>query len=201
MIKAIAFDYNGVIEIIEKDLRQKMSDYLKISPEDWLRSYYSFNYLCATGKKSYKEVYAMVAKEFNASDADVAHIHKMMDENMQTRKINFELLEIIKDLKNKGYKIGLVTNNHIKTRQKITDEKVIDYFDTAIISAEVDCFKPEPQIFHILFDKLGVEANEVVFIDDHKTSLFGAEKIGYTPILYINNEQLKEELRKLNIKI
>lgn len=202
MIKAIAFDYGGVIEITDKGLMQKIADYLQVTLEDWLREYRTLNYLCNTGKNSYEEVYAFTAQKFNASDVQISHIHEMMKENMETRKINFELIDMIKDLKSKNYRIGLLSNNYIKLRQQMIDEDTIKYFDSVIISAEVRYQKPEPEIFDILFKKLELESNEVIFIDDTLKSLEGADKIGYIPILYKDNKSLKSELSSiLGIKI
>lgn len=197
MIKAIAFDYGGVIEITDKGLMQKIADYLNITLEDWIKEYKTLNYLCNTGKNSYEEVYAFTAKKFDASDIQISHIHEMMKKNMETRKINFELIEIIKDLKSKNYKIGLLSNNYIKLRTQMTDEDTINYFDAVVVSSEVGYQKPQPEIFEFLFNKLGVKNNEVVFIDDSKSSLVGADKIGYIPILYKDNQSLKLELSKL----
>jgi len=197
IIKAIAFDYGGVIEITDNGLMQKIADYLQTTLEDWLKVYLSLNYLCNTGKNSYEEVYAFTAKEFNASNFQISQIHKMMKENMDARKINFELIELIKDLKNRNYKIGLLSNNYIKLRQQMIDEDMIKYFDSVIISAEVGFQKPQPEIFEILFNDLGVKSEELIFIDDSKSSLNGADKIGYVPILYKNNESLKQELSNI----
>lgn len=194
MIKAIVFDYGGVIEITDKGLMQKIADYLHVTLEDWLKEYRTLNYLCNTGKNSYEEVFAFTAKKFNASDIQISHIHEMMKKNMETRKINLELIEIIKDLKNKNYKIGLLSNNYIKLRQQMTDEDTIKYFDSVIVSSEAGYQKPEPEIFKILFHELGVNSNELIFIDDSQSSLEGADKIGYIPILYKDNESLKSEL-------
>ena len=201
MIKGIVFDYGGVIEITDKDLKQKIADFLNIDVEDWQKEYHLLNYLCSTGKNSYEEVYAFVAKKFGASDFQIAEIHKMMKENMEKRKINWELIEIIKNLKNINYKIGLLSNNYIKLRQQMIDEGTIKYFDVLINSSEVGYQKPQPEIFQILFDKLNLKSQEVVFIDDSEPSLVGADKIGYIPVLYKNNQQLKEELKKIGVKL
>lgn len=197
MIKAIVFDYGGVIEITDTGLMPKIADYLQVTFEDWLKEYRTLNYLCNTGKNSYEEVYAFTAKKFNASDVQISHIHEMMKENMDTRKINFELIEIIKDLKSKNYKIGLLSNNYIKLRQQMAEEDTIKYFDSVIVSSEVGYQKPQPEIFEILFKEMGVKSNELIFIDDSKSSLEGADKIGYIPILYRDNESLKLELSNL----
>lgn len=201
MIKAIVFDYVGVIEIIERGLIKKISKYLGISKEDWDEVYYSLIYLFHTNQSSWEGVADLVAKKFNATDEQISHMQEMIKENRATRKINQELVEIIRNLKNKNYKIGLLSNNYVELRQEIQDLGLSDLFNTIVISAEVCFYKPQPEIFQILFDKLNVKNEEVVFIDDNQSSLVGASDIGYTPILFTSNEKLLEDFKKLGIKI
>ena len=70
-------------------------------------------------------------------------------------------------------------------------------FDTVLISAEVGYQKPQPEIFEMLVNKLGVNKNEIIFIDDTPQSLLNADKIGYVPLLYLNNEKLKKDLANI----
>jgi epoxide hydrolase-like predicted phosphatase len=197
MIKGIAFDYGGVIEIKEGDLIQDIADSLNITKDQWQNIYYTFNHLTNTGKNSWPEVAAMVAKELNASDGQISHILGLIQKSNESRKINSGLIEIMKSLKDKGYKIGLLSNNGITLRQRLEEQGILQLFDTAIISAEVGYQKPQPEIFELLFNGLGVDSGEVIFVDDAKKSLEGAENIGYTPVLFINNQKLEEDL--LNI--
>jgi epoxide hydrolase-like predicted phosphatase len=197
MIKAIALDYGGVIEIKEGDLIQEIVDYLGISRTDWESVYYTFNHLTNTGKNTWPEVAAMVANKLDASDGQIAHIQEVIQKSNANRKINSLLIEKIKDLKDNGYKIALLSNNVITLRKRLEDQNILDLFDEVIISAEVGYQKPSPEIFDILFKALGVDSSEVVFIDDSKKSLEGAQNIGYTPILFTNNQKLEEDL--LNI--
>ena len=111
--------------------------------------------------------------------------------------MNEELINTIKDLKKINYKIALLSNNSIELRQKLTENGIIDIFNEIIISAEVGFQKPQPEIFEILFNKLGVNADEVIFIDDTSRSLENADKIGYTPILFKDNKSLKLELSSI----
>ena len=127
-------------------------------------------------------------------------MHNIIEENTKTKKVNWELIEIIKDLKNKNYKIGLMSNNSTGLRQKLINQDIIDLFDIVIISGEVGFQKPSPEIFEILFNKLGVKNHELIFIDDTKQSLAGAEKIGYAPILFESNRKLKEELSEIILR-
>lgn len=199
MIKAIAFDWGGVIETIEGGLIKKISQYLGISEEDWNEAYYSLIYLFHTNQSSWEGVANLVAKKFNATEEQIFHMQEMIKENRTTRALNQELIEMIKSLKNKNYKIGLLSNNYVELRQEIQDLGLADLFDTIIISAEVGFYKPQPEIFQILFDKLGVRNNEVVFVDDTPNSLSRAKSIGYTPILFTDNRKLKEDLEKFEL--
>lgn len=197
MIKAVAFDYGGVIEIKEGDLMQDIADYLGVTKEDWQRVYYTLNHLTNTGTNTWSEVAAMVSKKFDASDAQIEHIQGLIQKRNESRKINSELIEIIKDLKHKRYKIGLLSNNGITLRKRLEDYNILDLFDAVIISAEVGYQKPSPEIFKILFKTLNVDPGEVIFVDDAKKSLEGAESIGYIPVLFTTNQKLEEDL--LNI--
>ncbi|MES2224421.1 MAG: HAD-IA family hydrolase [Patescibacteria group bacterium] len=194
MIKAIAFDYGGVIEIKEGDLIQEIVDYLNISREDWENVYYTFNYLTNTGKNTWPEVAAMVAAKLEASDIQIARMQEIIQKSNANRKINSGLIGIMKDLKGKGYKIALLSNNGVALRNRLEDQGILDLFDAVIISAEVGYQKPSSEIFEILFTTLGVDSGEVVFIDDSKKSLEGAESIGYTPLLFTSNQKLEEDL-------
>ena len=197
MIKAVAFDYGGVIEIKDGDLIQEIADYLGITKEAWQSVYYTFNHLTNTGTNTWTEVAAMVAKQLDASDSQIAHIQELIKESNDSRKINSGIIEIIMDLKNKNYKIALLSNNGITLRKRLEDENISNLFDEIIISAEVGYQKPQPQIFEILFSKLGVVNGEVLFVDDSERSLEGAGSIGYIPVLFTTNQKLEKDL--LNI--
>ena len=121
----------------------------------------------------------------------------LKEKNKKAKKINLELVEIIKDLKNKDYKICLLSNYSAELRKKLAEKELIDLFDEVVISGEVGYQKPQPEIFEILLKNLEISGNELVFIDDSKQSLLGAENIGYIPLLFTNNEKLKKDLSEV----
>jgi epoxide hydrolase-like predicted phosphatase len=202
MIKALAFDYGGVIKINDTDLISDICKYLNIDKEDWHKEYFKINHLANTQNVSFEDIFTMVTSKFNESNEAKNHILDLMKSNEGKYHLNDELIDTIKDVKNKGYKIVLLSNNSIELRQKLKDDRIIDLFDEIIISAEVGCQKPQPEIFDIMFNKLEMKPNEVVFIDDTLKSLEGADKIGYIPVLFKDNKSLKLELSdKLGINI
>lgn len=86
-------------------------------------------------------------------------------------------------------------------RQQLIDKNIIDLVDEAVISGEIGFQKPSKEAFAILFQKLGLQPEEVIFIDDAPKSLETAGEIGYSPILFEGNTKLKEDLRKLGIVV
>lgn len=197
MIKAIAFDYGGVIKINNNDLFSDIAKYLNITREEFSKEYFSLNHLFNTQDKSYEDVITLIISKFNDSKEAKDHILNLMKENHSKYHLNDELIDIIKDLKNKDYKIALLSNNSIKLKEILIQDGISDLFDVVVISAEVGCQKPQPEIFDILFKKLELESNEVIFIDDTSKSLEGSDKIGYIPVLYRDNKSFKLELSNL----
>ena len=117
---------------------------------------------------------------------------------------NLELLQKIKDLKNSGYRLGLVTNTSGLVLRKNELEffgfYLNDLFDTVVISSEVHMLKPEKEIYQLTLDNLKADPSETIFVDDSNRYLRGAEVLGITPLLYVENKQVISELEKLGVK-
>ena len=197
MIKAIAFDYGGVIRLNGGNLLGEVCDYLNIGIEEWQEQYYKLNYLANVENKSFPEVFTLVASRFNDSKETKNNIIKIVKENSSQSYLNKGLIDIVKILKNKNYKIALLSNNSLDLKDRLIKDGIIDLFDSVIISAEVGYQKPDPEIFNILFFNLNLTPREVVFIDDSSRSLEGSRKIGYTPILFKDNQTLKKDLYEI----
>ena len=78
---------------------------------------------------------------------------------------------------------------------------LLDLPDVLVLSGDIGHQKPHKEAFQILFEKLNLSPEEVVFIDDTPRSLEKAGEIGYIPILFKNNEQLKTDLKDMGIDL
>ncbi|HLP86319.1 MAG TPA: HAD-IA family hydrolase [Candidatus Paceibacterota bacterium] len=194
MIKVVAFDYGGVIKINERNLSSDICDYFKINKEDWKREYFLVNHLTNIKNISFSDLIILVVSKFDNSQETKKYILDLLESNKNKWHLNNEIIDIIKNLKKRKYKIALLSNNSTDLRQELKKNEILNLFDEVIISAEVGFQKPQPEIFDFLFKKLEVNSNEVLFIDDTPKSLENADKIGYTPVLFKNNESLKSEL-------
>jgi putative hydrolase of the HAD superfamily len=90
------------------------------------------------------------------------------------------------------FKLGLVTNGPSRTqRPKIEQFQLINYLDLLIVSEEVGVAKPDPAIFAIALERLGVPASEALFVGDSpEFDLRGAAAAGI-PFIWMNPRREK----------
>ena len=90
-----------------------------------------------------------------------------------------EVVERIYQLKERGFLIGLLTNNIAEAWPTVNDGLPIDdLFDLVINSAFVGMRKPEHRIYVHALEKLGVRAEHAVFLDDNPVNLEAARACG-----------------------
>lgn len=86
--------------------------------------------------------------------------------------------ELVCSLKNRGYRIYLLSNASHRLRVYETEIPGHQYFDGTIVSAEEKLLKPEPEIYERLFEKYGLFPEECFFIDDKPENVEGGKACG-----------------------
>lgn len=104
--------------------------------------------------------------------------------------------EIVKLLKEKGYKIYLCSNAAARFKVYKNDIPAFKYFDGFIVSAFEKCVKPDAKIYNRLFERFNINPSESFFIDDLPHNIEGAKKCGMNGYLFESGkaEDLKNEL-------
>ena len=110
--------------------------------------------------------------------------------------IDRSLVEFIRSLRGKVH-TGLISNAWSGLRGFITREKVIDIFDTVIISAEVGATKPSARIYEVALEQAKVSAGEAVFVDDVPANIEACEKVGMKGILFKDPQESLGQLKRL----
>ncbi|WP_158920176.1 HAD-IA family hydrolase [Streptomyces sp. NBRC 109706] len=70
-------------------------------------------------------------------------------------------------------------------------------FDAVVLSAEHGVRKPDPDIFRLVLDKLGVSAERCLFLDDSEQNLAAAHGLGLTPLLALDEMVAARRLREM----
>ncbi|MCK4257398.1 MAG: HAD family phosphatase [Halanaerobiales bacterium] len=109
-------------------------------------------------------------------------------------------VEILCELKEKGYKIYALSNFHLKAFHEVSERyDFFKLFNGKVISSKIKLLKPEPEIYQYLINEHGIEPEETIFIDDSKENIEAAKKFGIKTIHFTASTDLKKELEKYNI--
>lgn len=63
-------------------------------------------------------------------------------------------------------------------------------FDPVILSYKVKSSKPDPKVYEIAIERLGVKPSEIIFIDNLSINIDGADKLGMKTVLAKNSDQV-----------
>ena len=99
--------------------------------------------------------------------------------------VHQQVIDRIRRLKEEGYRVGLITNN---VREGSASWRALipvdELFEVVIDSSEVGMRKPNPAIYHLALDALGItDPSVAVFLDDAPGNVEGARLAGLHSIL------------------
>ena len=195
-VRAIFVDLGGVLVRTEFQApRQHLAERLGLEYENVVKLVFEgeTSEQASLGRISEEEHWAAVMRRLRLplSDADAVR-----NEFFAGDVVDRELLDHLRDL-HETYKVGLISNAWSGLRPWIVKQKFDDVFDAMIISAEVGLMKPDPRIFELALEKLGVTAPESIFLDDFKAHVDGAREIGIHAIQFGAHDQAIDELEKM----
>ena len=148
-----------------------------------------FNY-----KKNTKDWYDVIYWS-NILDIDIIK-EKKKSENMSLIKLNEGSLDILKRLKDMNKKLFLITNAHRLTLEvKLSKFDLSKYFTDLVCSHELGYVKEDIQFWHLLRNRLKIDYNDSVLIEDTFDNIISAHHAGIKSFIYIN--QVKKDFGKI----
>jgi putative hydrolase of the HAD superfamily len=108
-----------------------------------------------------------------------------------------DVLPTLEALKGRGLRLGLISNWDSSLEPIIMDMGFGHYFSTIIASTVVRMHKPQPQIFDLALERMGISAAEAVHVGDHlQADVAGAHNAGLTPVLIDRQHRHDKEARE-----
>ena len=109
------------------------------------------------------------------------------------RALYSETIEVLEYFKNKGFKIGVISDTSPSLKYSLEQLGIAKYFDSFIASSLVGAGKPSPIIFNAALDSVGVKAEESLYVDDYKLEADGAREQGFISFLIDRNLRNKNK--------
>ena len=160
----------------------------------------------ATGKlKTEKEMLESMAAglPFSVSENQLGKLVEIRNDRYRKSltDIHQDIISTLKELKDSGIKLCLVSNADIIDKKYWDISPLKDYFDAVIFSCDVGIVKPDVKIYQLAMEKLSVSPAESIFVGDGGSNeLYGAKAAGMTTVLteflIVKDRQTKEKITK-----
>lgn len=112
-------------------------------------------------------------------------LHRYMQE--QFRPVEWVPPEIpltLQRLDEAGFILGVLSNRDKPCQETLSQLGLLPYFDLALVAGELECWKPDPAIFHKAVDRLGFRPEQSMYVgDNYFADIVGARQAGLHPVL------------------
>jgi len=201
MIKNIVFDLGGVLIDWNPEYV-----FLKEFRGDREKMNWFFNTICTSSWNEEQDAGHSIEKATNERVAMFPKHERLirMYYGEWEQMLGFEHTETVEILRrlhdSKEHSIYSLTNWSNETFPVALKKfPFLSWFKGVLVSGDVGLKKPDPEIYKLLLDRYGLEANTCVFIDDRTENVKAASALGFSGIVFKNHTQLSKDLKKLNI--
>ena len=197
-MKFFVFDLGGVLSVpmVSKKLYEQIK--WKVSYEEFLDKFNNSEESIKVhkGEISTKEFFEYLKRYMD----DNITLEEFKNIYVNNNKFFNDTIEIIKKLKNLGYKVYLLSN-----LKEIDYEKFIKHFDVSIfdelfLSFKLGMLKPNDDIYQYVINKLNTKPENIYFFDDNKENVDGAIKNGINAY-QVTGETVKKVVEEILNKI
>ena len=198
MIKAVIFDYDGVVKKSQK-LSLDITDLYKISVEEYEKFIPQLKPII---EKFDKGLIGQEKLWMEFSDAMGKVVPEKCGEKakkMYKDKFVFfsEVIGLIEKLKSEGFRLSILSNMFPYQAEVIKENNGYALFDDVFISCERGLKKPDLEFYELVIKEMNVSPEECLFIDDKEENLLPAEKLGMKTVLAKNPEQIIEDVWRI----
>ncbi len=172
MIKAVIFDmFETLITLYNSELYKgrQIAEEMGISEAKFREIWDTSDEDRTLGVRTFEEVIIEILQANNIYSKDLYEtiVNKRYYCTAETfNNMHPEVVLLFGALKERGIKIGLITNCYNEEREVIKKSEIYKYFDAACMSCDIGIKKPNPKIYEICVEKLEVEPEECIYVGD-----------------------------------
>jgi len=198
MIKAFIFDWGGVLEFVDTTgFSRELASKYSVSEERFIEAERKNRRGLDAGDIDEEQYFMNIEKELKIK-LDRKESYKLLFSKYV--RPNRPLLNYIKKLKKKGYKMFILSDNNplfYEHMKKDTDFENI--FDRIVLSFQENMMKPNREIFNKV--RHGFKPDECIFVDDKQEHVAAAKEMGMKAIRYIDFQTFLGDVKKMGIRV
>ena len=189
-IKAVIFDLDGTLlnrdESVQKFIKGQynriISSVESVNQVDYVARFIELD---RHGYVSKEKVYAQLTYDFAFHTVSSDRLLKDYTEQFNYSCVPYPNLSVmLNELKRRKYKLGMITNGYGRFQMDNIERLGIDHlFDTVLISEWEGVKKPNPEIFILALERLGVSSSEAIYMGDHPINdIQASNHVGMTSV-------------------
>ena len=182
MIKAVFFDYDGVLTT---DRSGSLTTYRYLSRATGIAfstintAFSRYGNDLLLGKVSYAEIWHEACEALGV-DLDIGLLH----EAFESTPVNSGMFSLARRLK-VSHAVGIITDNKKDRMDCLKRCQALEsLFNPIVVSAEVGASKESPEIFLYALKRAGVAPDESIFIDNNKANLLAPSALGLSTVFH-----------------
>lgn len=110
----------------------------------------------------------------------------------------YDVMRVAREARSAGIKTAVLSNSLGRApHDPYAPYYLVGNFDVVVLSDQHGIRKPDPEIFRLTLDQLGLPADECVFLDDTEANLVPAYRMGMAVVHALDEQVTAPALRKL----
>ena len=106
---------------------------------------------------------------------------------------------LFEELKRNCRLIALSNTNEMQFTYLVSCHPLVGQFHDQILSYQMGCLKPDPEIYRLALHKAGCSPSATLFVDDLPENVEAARRLGIQGVLFEGEEKLRRELKILGL--
>jgi len=200
-IRAVVFDFGGVLmrtvnPVPRHDLEQRFG----LSPGGASKLVFGSPLWDETqlGRIHSAEFWADFGQRLGLNAGELAEFQQAF---WAGDRLDEELVALIRYLRDAGYRTALLSNAPTGLRQHLEQLGIADAFDVIVTSGCEGLMKPDATIFELTLARMGVAAEEAIFVDDSRVNLAAARQVGLHATRFRGLSPLRKWLQNLGLPV
>jgi putative hydrolase of the HAD superfamily len=201
--RALVVDFGGVLTTPLQEAMFRFAEQAGIEPQDLVRaalggytgSEDSLVFGFETGAISQEDFSKAFADRLHEQSGVDVDPHTLVDRMFGGLDLEETMFTAVERARAQGLKTGLLSNSW--GTSLYPRERLDPIFDVQVISGEVGLRKPDPAIFELTTDRLGLPAETCVFVDDYPGNLTSAAEAGMMTVLHRDPARTIADLESL----
>ena len=200
-IKGIIFDYGGVLWDMRWDITRTLEQEHGLAERTIVETLY--------GSETWRQLEigigdrtawldeSHVALE-KVAGRELPRLHRHWRDRQHLIAPNIDLIRRLRP----PYRTAVLSNADSTLVARLRDEHgIYDLFDEVVCSADVGLAKPEARIYALAAERVGLPADECVFIDDLDANVAGARHAGMSAIQFLvdRDDDLERQLADIGV--